>query len=880
MLNIQNIQTSIEDAEWDNFLEAEFAPTPRLLSELPPVVATVKVAPLTMFDGSQAIAYDAPADALSPIAEPVATATTEVVKGETENPMLASALTYARRGWHVIPLHTPVNGGCSCFKGKACGKNIGKHPRTVDGLKASTTDPVTIREWWSRWPDANVGIVCGGLSKLIVVDVDADKGGPDSLDLIVKDHGALPLTVEALTGGGGRHLLFNYPKGEVIGNRVGMRPGIDIRASGGYIVAPPSLHRSGWRYEWEASSTPDEVGVVDCPRWLLAMVKGNPAAEVPTVEDKPASPTAVPSDGERAKAKAHVKQRAMAYLDADRPAAIEGNGGDGHTFKLAGHLLSLACLGERLTAEEVVNLMGGDWNSRCSPPWDISELRGKVESAATNGTARTVKRCEMCDGADLDLTDWSGTNAKPSNFKPSRKYGMDDVGNGELFADAYADELRYISEWKRWAYWDGKRWAVDAREAVRVRAHDLLRHVMPLVAKGIGDDDRRAKYFKHIAASHASGRIDNMVREASAIMALSVKDLDRDPWLFNCQNGTLDCRTGTLRPHDRKDLNTKISPCSFDPTATAPTWEKFLGRIFQDASGQTRTDLVSFVQRMGGYALTASVKEQCLFVLYGSGANGKSTFINALLYAMGDYGQQAQSSLLMSSGRGGNGNGEDVARLFGVRAVMAIETREGKSFDEEKVKSLTGGDRITARYLFQNSFEFEPTHKILLATNHRPTIKGTDWGIWRRLNLIPFDATIADAEKDADLVDKLKSEGDGILAWLVAGLNAWRTMGLQAPSIVKDRVTEYRAESDLFGMFLAECCVAEKSASVTPGILYRAYQAWAERNGVDFQMTAITMGKKLKERGFEDVRRNSGRLWLGIDLADANGKDKADASVF
>ena len=354
-------------------------------------------------------------------------------------------------------------------------------------------------------------------------------------------------------------------------------------------------------------------------------------------------------------------------------------------------------------------------------------------------------------------------------------YGSDDIGNGDLFADTYRDELRYVTEWKRWILWDGKRWAADTREAVRVKAHGLLRHIMPRLALEITEDERRAKYLRHVAASHSSSKIDNMLKEAAASMALSVADLDKDNWLFNLENGTLDCRTGTLKPHDRGDLITKISHCSYNMDAKCPLWDAFLHRIMDG-----RDELVSFLRRIIGYSLTGSVQEQCLFVLYGGGANGKSTLIATLHHLFGDYGQQAQSSLLMSGKNGNSGNGEDVARLLGVRAVMAIETHEGKTFDEEKVKALTGGDRICARRLYENSFEFAPTHKILLATNHKPKVRGDDWGIWRRLNPIPFDVTITEAEKDELLPDKLKAELDGIMAWAIRGLMEWHREKIKA----------------------------------------------------------------------------------------------------
>jgi len=388
---------------------------------------------------------------------------------------------------------------------------------------------------------------------------------------------------------------------------------------------------------------------------------------------------------------------------------------------------------------------------------------------------------------------------------------------------------------------------------------------MPRLALEIQEDERRAKYLKHVAASHSSSKIDNMLKEAAASMALSVADLDQDNWLFNLGNGTLDCRTGTLKPHDRGDLITKISRCAYDPAAKCPIWEKFLNRILTP-------ELITYLQTAMGYSMTGSVREECMLVLNGIGANGKSTLLESMLYCLGDYGQAMQPSVLLADHRQGI-NSDDIALLQGVRCAVAVETGEGGKLNCEKVKAITGGDRIAACRKFEHPFEFQPTHKIWLATNHEPKVSGADDGIWRRIHKVPFDASIAEAEKDKTLKGsdgKLVQEANGIMAWMIQGLKRWLAEGLKAPAAVIAATAKYREDSDVFGQFLAATCITDETGSVRAAELFTAYKRWADDNGISFTMTAVTMSKRLQDRGIKGLDKRNGKYYFGIRLIQDN----------
>jgi len=366
-----------------------------------------------------------------------------------------------------------------------------------------------------------------------------------------------------------------------------------------------------------------------------------------------------------------------------------------------------------------------------------------------------------------------------------------------------------------------------------------------------------------------------MIRLAQSELGIPVQpeELDADPWTLNLQSGTAELRTGKHRSHRRKDLYTKVAGTEHKPDAECPRWRQFLREVFNGNEA-----LIRFVQKALGYTLTGSTREHVLFILHGTGANGKSVFLETASNVLGDYAQSARAEMLMNSGRRSGGPSEAEAALHGARMVTTNETSAGGRLDEATVKRLTGGDTVRARKLYQQEFEFEPTHKIWFATNHKPEIRGTDHAIWRRIRLIPFRRTFSRSEQDETLSEKLRDEAPGILAWMIEGCKRWQQEGLKPPEVVQQATRSYRSEMDVLGTFLEECTVRNVNASAQATKLYEAYREWCDRTG-ERRETQTKFGMAMRERGFEKKSKADGVHYIGIGLrSDRTLSDPDEAS--
>jgi putative DNA primase/helicase len=342
-------------------------------------------------------------------------------------------------------------------------------------------------------------------------------------------------------------------------------------------------------------------------------------------------------------------------------------------------------------------------------------------------------------------------------------------------------------------------------------------------------------------------------------IAIQPDELDQDPWSLNVLNGTVDLRTGKLRAHDRDDWITKLVPVAYDATTPAPLWNAHLERVLPDA------ELRAFFERAVGYSLTGLTIEQVMFILWGGGANGKSVTVETILGLLGDYACKTPSETLLARREGSIPN--DIARLQGARFVSSVEMEENRRLAESRIKELTGGDTVTARFMRAEFFDFRPVCKLWMATNHKPVVRGTDLAIWRRLRLVPFTVTIPESERDHHLLEKLRGELPGILAWAVEGCLAWQREGLNPPEAVLLATKTYREEEDVLGAFLQERCVLGVGHWVFAGNLYRAYGGWCERNG-EKPISQKALAARLSERGCESDRKGHGgkRVWRGIGL--------------
>lgn len=439
-------------------------------------------------------------------------------------------------------------------------------------------------------------------------------------------------------------------------------------------------------------------------------------------------------------------------------------------------------------------------------------------------------------------------------------YNNTDAGNAKRFVDQHGQNVLYCHSTGQLLTWDGKRFARDSAGEVKEMAKATALSVYG-EAENAPSRSERESLAKWALKSEGRDRINAMIDLAKSDPRIRVDaaDLDADPLLLNCANGTLDLRIGELREHRREDNLTKLCPHEYDGNASCPQFLKFLNEILAENS-----QLIGFVQRFLGYSLVGEVKEHILLIFYGGGSNGKSTLLETWRELLGgDYAMTAPRGLMTASKNPRHPT--ELADLQGMRLVVLDETEDGDYLSESLVKSLTGGNVIRARRMNKDFYEFPPSHTPVLATNHRPKVRGTDHAIWRRLKFVPFTVTIPDAQQDKYLKDKLKSEFPGILAWMVAGCLDWQQNGLGEPSEVASATNEYRSDCDEIGSFLREYCVIDPNERVQSSRLYEAYKTWAVRSGVSYE-SQRDFSSRLKERGFNSSKSNGVMVFRGLGL--------------
>ena len=417
------------------------------------------------------------------------------------------------------------------------------------------------------------------------------------------------------------------------------------------------------------------------------------------------------------------------------------------------------------------------------------------------------------------------------------------------FTRRYHRDWRYVAAWGRWLVWDGRRW----RNEETLAATDLIRGVCRHAALQADNPKLAAK----LATSGTVGGVERLAR-ADRRHAATTAEWDADPWLLNTPGGVVDLRTGRMRAHDRADRMTKITTAT--PGGDCPTWRRFLAEV---TGGDA--DLQAYLQRVSGYCLTGSTQEHALFFLYGTGANGKSVFVNTLATILGDYAASAPMDTFMEAR--GDRHPTDMAGLRGARFVASIETEQGRRWAESKVKSLTGGDKISARFMRQDFFEFWPQFKLFVAGNHKPAIRNIDEAMKRRLHLIPFTITVPPQRRDKHLQHKLLAERDGILAWALQGCLAWQHLGrLDPPQQVVAATEEYFEAEDALGRWLEERCVREANAKSLTAELFTDWKQWAEAAG-EFVGSQRRFSDLLITRGVEKWRNAAGiRGFRGVGL--------------
>lgn len=457
----------------------------------------------------------------------------------------------------------------------------------------------------------------------------------------------------------------------------------------------------------------------------------------------------------------------------------------------------------------------------------------------------------------------------------SATFGHTELGNAEWFAHEYKEKALHSNQYG-WLLWNNKKWEIDDTGKVEILATKLFKTLMSFHSD-IEDEEAAEAEEKAVRkwghASQSRRVITNSLLLSKALLPVKNDQLDTNKYLLNCQNGILDLKTGTLLPHASHHLMTKIADVGYEKDAKAPTWEAFLETIFVDAHGKTDHELIRYVQKLIGYSMTGDITDQSMYFLYGGGKNGKSTFINTVKDILGDYARQTNKETFISKEHNGGAN-SDVARLAGSRFVSAVESNEGEKLDESIVKQITGGESIIARFLHKDYFEFSPEFKVFFTTNHKPIVKGTDEGIWRRIKLIPFLAFIPEEKRDAKLPVKLKEEASGILNWMAEGCLLWQKEGMKPPPTVENSGKAYREEMDLLLPFIIECCNINPLSNVVLKDLYNEYKLFCQENG-DFELKKRTFTRELEGRGYKKENGTGNKVVIqGLELNEVVMKQK------
>ncbi|MDR4470198.1 MAG: phage/plasmid primase, P4 family [Nitrospira sp.] len=448
---------------------------------------------------------------------------------------------------------------------------------------------------------------------------------------------------------------------------------------------------------------------------------------------------------------------------------------------------------------------------------------------------------------------------------------LTEVGNAERLKIILGGRAKFVSERALWILWE-ERWTEDSgrsgvTEAAKQITHTLYREADSLLASGQAEDAQKVLQWalRGQTLKMLNATIDLVSRIPE--MRLTLTRLDANPMIVGVNEARhiLDLQRGCIRPAAPDDLVTRsLGVSELGDVAEAVTWRRFLKDVFESDG-----ELIDWVQRWCGYLLTGHIREQCLLFLYGTGKNGKSVFISTLMTILGDYAKAISSETLVSSKRDSQSASPDLARLAGARLVTSGETEDGQILAESFVKSLTGGDRMVARYLHKDPFEFDPSFKLMIAGNHKPVIRGIDTGIWRRIYLVPFTKMFGDDEADPLMGEKLRAEAPHILAWMLEGCQSWQQEGLgKPPRRVVEATLEYREAMDTIGEFLAEQCELVPEAFVTAGELFSRYDTWSRQCGLR-PPTRQGFGRKIAERpGITAVKRGSRRGYVGVRLRD------------
>jgi putative DNA primase/helicase len=787
------------------------------------------------------------------------------------------ARMYRNLGIQVVPSYMPSEQPGAEWK-----RPLGAWAKLRGGLAADETFDAWYGPSGMHLTRQNMGIVAGAASGgVFVIDIDTYKGreAQDWLDVLLEVHNSgLELeTPKQNTGGGGVQLLFRAPVGwtpptnrTAIGVDIRGAGGVDLGGAGGCAGRPPPHHSSGKPYEWVEGLAPWEVPIAISPGWLCS------AIDKLIAESRSSPPPRASNDN-----RAHVDS--PSGIATPQPASdfddlgTRINGREGamtgdvwrtvvNLHRASSIMPGAARLNEAMM--DAFNRYALETKSRL-PTDDAPGLTGyaaRVELLQREGRGLTL----FTQKWNAALAQWDGKVARAAAVPPpsraqddraappaandndadARPPAFTDEALALKFTDHHADELRYVAGRGMWMRYGGQRWEADDT----LFAYDLARKLCRKEAHGCNE----VKIGKLVASAKTSSAIERLAR-SDRRLAAKAEQWDIDPWLLNTPAGVVDLQTGVIRSHAPTDYMTKIT--AVGPEGDCPIWKQHLLRVM---SGDA--ELVGYLQRVFGYCLTGSTREHALFFAHGDGANGKSVTINTVAGILGDYQRSAPIETFTASHT--DRHPTELAMLQGARIVTATETEEGRAWAEARIKSLTGGDRVSARYMRQDFFEFTPQFKLIIAGNHKPALRSVDEAIRRRFNMIPFTVTIPPEERDETLTERLKAEWPGILAWMIEGCRQWQRTGLKPPAAVVAATAEYLVAEDALMAWMDEACDRDKDWSDKTANLWASWKDWATRAGE--QVGSLKrFSQNLKKHGFTSHRSNTlGRGFLGLRVRD------------
>jgi len=721
-------------------------------------------------------------------------------------------------GWSFTPLH-------------------GKKPY-VDRWSSRPRESLKEALVWAA--QGNVGLRTGRISGVIAID--ADPGADiEPLDL--------PETVTVLTGRpGARHLYFRHDG--PLGNSAGkLGANIDVRADGGQVVFPGSVHpETGAAYAWAEGHAPWEMEIAELPAHIVERLTAKrPAPSSPSAPPRPIKPGKT-----REQRYATMALRLELNQLYQTPEGSRNDTLNTSAFSL-GTLVGAGLL-ERSDVEAA--LQAGAQAIGLPGKEAAATIRSGLDSGVRN--PRQVRTRQDVEA----VVDHGGEDPDVPAIPPG-EFALDLYGNADRFCHLFGPDVHWCEERGKWYVWNGQCWKPDAMREVHRRAELTMR----ALARETRGDQEAAKWAGRCNRSAAPARETLEVVKHRTAVELSA--FDRDRWLLGVANGVIDLRTGKLLPHDRSHLITMLSPVAFHLEARCPRWEQFLTEIMDG-----NAEMISALQRLAGYFLTGDVSVQILPIVYGPGGNGKNVFLDTLMGIMGPHAEEAPDGLVTA--KVSEEHPTEIADLYGKRLIVASETEENKKLRIGLVKKITGNKYLKGRFMRQDYFQFERTHKTVLITNNRPVVTETSNAIWRRLRLIPFEVTIPEDRQDRSLTERLVAEWPGILAWVVRGCLDWqsRQCDLEFPQAVQEATREYRDDSDHVADFIAECCIdwrghEGQNMKTAKERVYLAYSNWCRAVGEDV-LTRNAFNSRMRGHGFIDKPlRIDGRLckcWTHITL--------------